>query len=161
MTSARKIASNRANAASSTGPRTASGRARVGQNARRHGLTLPLASDLIAQAEALAHDIVTKTGENLELQDLARAVAEAVIEQRRVRHARDQLLSQILAGLEVEDDRRDGLQADGAASIDRAAMLPKQERRLRAIDRYARRASARERFAVRAFHKAKKKLSSR
>ena len=45
MTSARKIAANRRNALASTGPRTAAGKARVAQNARRHGLTLPACCD--------------------------------------------------------------------------------------------------------------------
>ena len=40
MTSARKLEANRRNAQASTGPRTAAGKARAAQNARRHGLSL-------------------------------------------------------------------------------------------------------------------------
>lgn len=38
MTSARKIAANRNNAAKSTGPRTVSGKKRASRNATKHGL---------------------------------------------------------------------------------------------------------------------------
>ncbi|TCP41261.1 hypothetical protein [Rhodovulum marinum] len=38
MTSARKLAANRANASRSTGPRSAAGKARSAGNARRHGV---------------------------------------------------------------------------------------------------------------------------
>src|SRR4051812_6559710 len=42
MTSERRIAANRANARRSTGPRTAAGKLRAIQNARRHGLAAVL-----------------------------------------------------------------------------------------------------------------------
>jgi hypothetical protein len=47
MTSERRIEANRRNAAKSTGPRTAAGRQRVSQNARRHGLTQGPATDRV------------------------------------------------------------------------------------------------------------------
>ncbi len=137
MTTEWKITANRTNSAASTGPRTPPGRARSAQNARRHALTLPLDSDLRAQAEALARHIATTTGESPELENLARAVAEAVIEQRRVRDVRHWLLSQLLAALEMEADAANGLQGEGEVAIKRAATLSDRLRRLRAIDRYA------------------------
>jgi hypothetical protein len=59
MTSDRKRAANRANARSSTGPRTAAGKARAAKNAVRHGVRSPVLSDpvLMADVESLAKEI--------------------------------------------------------------------------------------------------------
>jgi len=135
MTSSRKVAGNRKNAAASTGPRTPQGRARASQNARRHGLTLPLDSASIAQAEALADEIATSAGASPELDDHTRAIARATIEQDRVRLARRQLLSQILIGLEIEADGTNALQGGGETAIKRPSRLSDQFRRLRAVCR--------------------------
>jgi hypothetical protein len=58
MTS-RRILANRANARASTGPKTVLGRARVAQNARRHGLAVAVLADpeRAADVEALAHTL--------------------------------------------------------------------------------------------------------
>lgn len=45
MTSERKHAANRANAGRSTGPRSTAGKRRSGQNAREHGLNIPVRFD--------------------------------------------------------------------------------------------------------------------
>src|SRR6202011_2459882 len=57
--SERKRAANRRNARSSTGPRTAAGKARVTQNALRHGLNVAVADDplLTEDVERLARAI--------------------------------------------------------------------------------------------------------
>ena len=98
MTSDRKIKANRANARASTGPKTAQGRARAARNALRHGLSLPVFSDpaLSEEVEALAREIAGPDA-NAEIQELARRVAEAQIDLRRVRYARHQLLSGALS----------------------------------------------------------------
>ena len=59
VTSERKSAANRCNARASTGPKTAAGKARVACNARRHGLTVPIAADpaLAREVEVLAQAI--------------------------------------------------------------------------------------------------------
>jgi hypothetical protein len=58
MISERKRAANRRNALASTGPKTAAGKARVAQNARRHGLSVAVADDSLARdAEALGRAI--------------------------------------------------------------------------------------------------------
>jgi hypothetical protein len=84
----------------STGPQTAHGRARAARNAFRHALSLPVCSN-----PALSEEVVTLArkiagpGANTEAQDLALQVAEAQIDLRRVRYARQrhQLLSRALA----------------------------------------------------------------
>ena len=94
-TSDRKIRINRANARASTGPKSTQGRTRSARNALRHGLSLPIYSDraLSEEVEALAREIAGLDA-NAEMQELARRVAEAQIDLRRVRDARHRLLSE-------------------------------------------------------------------
>jgi hypothetical protein len=98
LTSDRKINANRANARASTGPHTAPGRARAARNSLRHLLSLPVCSNraLSEEVETLAKEIAGP-GTNAQIQELARQVAEAEIDLRRVRNARHQLLSRTLA----------------------------------------------------------------
>ena len=98
MTSARKITANRANARASTGPQTTRGRARAARNALRHGLSLPVGSipAMSEEVETLAREIAGP-GANAETQELARRVAEAQIDLRRVRYAGHQFLSDTLS----------------------------------------------------------------
>jgi len=88
MTAA-KLAANRANARRSTGPRSAAGKARSGQNARRHGLRVPIMLDLAFAPEikALAQRLAGE-GASPELYELACRAAEAQIDLVRVRAAR-------------------------------------------------------------------------
>ena len=60
MTSERKIRANRANARTSTGPKTARGRSHAARNALRHALSLPVYSDPVwsEEVEALAREII-------------------------------------------------------------------------------------------------------
>jgi hypothetical protein len=109
VTSARKIEANRANAQASTGPKTAQGRARTARNALHHGLSLPACSDpaLSEEVEALGREIAGSDAD-AEVQELARRVAEAHIDVRRVRYARHRLLSAALSDPYYESpaDRR-------------------------------------------------------
>ena len=61
MTSARKRYTNTLNARKCTGPRTAMGKARSAQNARKHGFSLPVLADpeLAPGVEAFARKIVS------------------------------------------------------------------------------------------------------
>ena len=98
VTSARKITSNRANARSSTGPKTAKGRGRSARNALRYGLSLPVLSDptLSQEVAALARQIAGADAAP-EIQELACHIAEAQVDLRRVRGLRHDLISRALS----------------------------------------------------------------
>jgi hypothetical protein len=97
MISQRKIKANRADAKASTGPRTALGKSRAAQNARRHGLSVSIfaAPACSAKLADLAREIAGE-GANPNVIELARRFAEAQIDLLRVRQARHDLLSQDL-----------------------------------------------------------------
>jgi hypothetical protein len=183
MTSERKIRANRANSRASTGPKTAHGRARVARNALRHALNLPIDSDpaLSEEVGALAREIIG-TDVDAERKELARRIAEAQIDLRRVRHARHQLFSETLSDPDYEsatmqrkklaailrcmrvsgayasvpDDVMEFLNSKPEGPYKFAAILADKARQLLALDRYERRALSRRKFAVRAFDAARR-----
>lgn len=130
MTSESKIKSNRSNARASTGPRTRRGKAQVAQNARRHGLSLPVLTipALSQQVESLARKIAGDSA-GPELLALARQVAEAQVDLFRIRQTRQGLLVRAL----------------------KEAQRIEPNRQLVAIERYERRAISRRKFAIRHF----------
>ena len=174
MTSDRKIKANRANARASTGPKTAHGRARAARNALRHALSLPVCSNpaLSEEVETLAREIAGP-GANAETQDLARQVAEAQIDLRRVRYARHKLLSDALADPHYDNWREKmavlrSLLRKNAPDLPVenlvaflnstpqgphkfATILSQEAKQLLAMDRYERRALSRRKSAIRAF----------
>jgi hypothetical protein len=181
LTSGHRINANRENARASTGPKTARGRSRAARNAIRHGLTLPVYSDpaLCEEVEAVAREIAG-TEANARIKELARRVAEAQIDLRRVRYARHQLLSNALGDLYYES--RAAARAKfkvlckvlrpKAPEISMAAMtkfltstpqgpekfstiLSEEAKRLLAMDRYERRALFRRSIAIQAFDEAR------
>ena len=95
MPSERRARANRANARRSTGPRSAQGKARAAQNARRHGLSQGILTDpvLAGEVEALAQRLAQEAG-RCDLMDLARRIAEAQIDVQRIRQFRQRRLGQ-------------------------------------------------------------------
>ena len=93
MTSTRKINANCANAQAITGPRTGQGKARAALNARRHGPSLSMTSNLVfaEQVETLAREFVGRSSDP-EIGELAHDLAEAQIDLIRIRWARHDLL---------------------------------------------------------------------
>ena len=182
-TSERKITANRANARASTGPKTTQGRARSARNALRHALSLPVYSDraLCEEVEALARAIAGPDA-NAEIRELARRVAEAQIDLRRVRCARHRLLSKALSNpyydtranvrekkaaltnlLRNAPDVPIALEKYRTATLEGphklATILLEEVQQLSAMDRYERRAFSRRKFAIRAFDLVRRQLT--
>lgn len=178
MSSAQKLKANRENAQASTGPKTAQGKARAAQNARRHGLSLSILADpvLSAQAENLAHEIAGE-GAIPEVLEFARRFAEAQIDLKRIRQARylrlvgdlddpeympgeyfaemldylKKFLRQFGPTTPLPPEMADAVihnKPEGAKKL--AYILADLAQEFSALDRYERRALSRRKFAIRA-----------
>jgi hypothetical protein len=147
VSSARKIAANRTSARSSTGPKTAQGRARAAHNALRHGLNVPICSDptMTEELDTLAREIAGGEA-HAEIGALARGVAEAYFDLRRVILARHRQL-------------RADAPTDVASAIDigagKFALTVSQTKKLLAMDRYEACARRRLKSAIQAFDEAR------
>jgi hypothetical protein len=148
VTSERKVRTNRTNARRSTGPRSAVGKARAAQNARRHGLSQDVLADpsLAAEVDRLA-DALARLAKPLDLRDLARRVAEAEVDFSRVRRYRLQRMAEAMK-LTMSENATTPPEV-----LERALVSLVKE--LKRVDRYERRALSRRKFAIRDFAKAR------
>jgi hypothetical protein len=133
MTSEKQIAANRRNAARSTGPTTAKGKARSSRNALRHGLSRRVSEGSTApEIGEFALQLVGEEASPSEL-GLARAAAAAQMDIIRIRHERRKLLEALM----IATTARAGSEAK-EMTADRIARL----------DRYADRAESRRKTAL-------------
>jgi len=103
MATERQIEANRKNSAKSTGPRSAAGKKRTGQNAVRHGLfSAATRVAALAEIEALARALAGEGADDIALEH-ARSAAQADIEMNRARRVRLAVIERVesLGSLEV------------------------------------------------------------
>jgi hypothetical protein len=155
MPNERRLRANRANARRSTGPTSASGKARAAQNARQHGLSLDILADpaLARDVEDLAQRLA-REAQRPDLIDLARRVAQAQIDVQRIRQFCHERLEAALAGLH---GGQGGAPPRVWSADDFAVALEPLTKHLKKIDRYTRRALSRRKFAVRDFAAAQRR----
>jgi hypothetical protein len=126
----RQIEANRRNAKKSTGPQSAGGKKRCGQNAHRHGLSKPISSvDFERQLEFLARQIA---GEALDARtvELARVAAEADLELARIRHFKVAMIERVVADGSVGSFRHSGrgcIKPPWPIPTDPLATMPREE----------------------------------
>ncbi len=147
MTSPAKIAANRRNAQKSTGPRSAAGKARIRNNALRHGLARFWSFDAAEDKRIEELELALTGGEDTYTPqaevDLATLAAEAEVEILRVRRAKVVMINTAAARL-LDDEGRPVPVKEAAALA-----FARQTKRLLAIERYERRALARRKRALR------------
>jgi hypothetical protein len=181
LTSDRQWRANQANAKASRGPKTKAGKVRSGQNALRHGLSVPVSKEpsLSIQAEEIAYKLAGPDPDET-LLDRARAVADAQVDLNRVRARRNALVARLLADPQYEPLSTYKKQVRIMRMIDRferifgrpfdlddieplpdpkplddgqkfATIVEDRVRELAALDRCERRAISKRKSAIRAF----------
>jgi hypothetical protein len=141
MASPAQIAANRRNATRSTGPRSATGKARSRGNALKHGLRAPLDrnASIVEEVQALMADIarlVKKPRESV------RHIAEQQIKIMRVQQTRTDIINRYLERLARDDPEGFDSQARVAMAI--AAATPE----IAALEDYERREVSKLRKAL-------------
>jgi hypothetical protein len=133
MASEKQIRANRQNAKRSTGPRTTAGRKKSGQNALRHGLSLPLTMDdsTTSKISAIAQLLLSDQTEP-EAVCAAIKAAHAQLDVCRIRDVRNQMIEEL---------------TQAPANFSKI-------RRLAALDRYERLALAKRRQGSEVFARA-------
>lgn len=152
MTSQARIDANRANAARSTGPRSAAGKARSKLNARRHGLDTPLSTlpELRARSAQIAESFSESFGEGRSAPAaLASVAALAHLQVLRVEAQRREVLSQNVETILARLMALGGVEAD-VAELALGLALAQAAPELLALERHRRRALSRQRRALQA-----------
>lgn len=144
MTSIRKIAANRVNAARSTGPRSAQGKSSSSSNAFKHGLAarFPPNWGRSEQLERLAKSIVGET-KNPHGQELAHQAAEAEFELRRIRAYRSSLIDLANATVKLDSANEDLSLEGSELTLTQATAIIRTIDDIATVDRYERRALSR------------------
>jgi hypothetical protein len=134
MTSARKIAANRRNAARSTGPRSAEGKMRACRNAFKHGLATNARIDpaRAPEIERLAQALAGPSSDAAR-HAMAWAAAEAEIEFRRVCECAAQVLDSELV---VIDRENAGCTPGGDEQPSAPSAIMRRLDQLKSIERY-------------------------
>ncbi len=95
--SKRKLRASHRGRPAGTGPRTAAGKARSAQNARRHGLCAPVRNSVLDAEAAAAAAAIAGEHSCPHLHALARRIADAQIDLRRVRAERRAVVARAFA----------------------------------------------------------------
>jgi len=149
MTSQRKMRANRQNARASTGPKTASGKARASANARQHGLATPTAldDDLEWHADRFVREVTASChGDDPRLMELARQIATSEAKLLRVRQERHQLLRK----WPETSEGRAGL--NSLSKVTAGQLLEDMSLQMERLDRYERRALSKRDKAIELFN---------
>jgi hypothetical protein len=164
--SKRKLRANRLGKPAGTGPTSAAGKARSAQNARKHGLNVPVMYDPDVGADvAFMAEEIAPGCQDPELIGRARRIAEAQVDLMRVARARRDIISAAMAdpGYRPVTSLTGWTAtpgADGGAGK-LAAILSDISARLAALDWYERVALSRRKRAIRAFDAARLKAERR
>jgi hypothetical protein len=166
--SKRKLRAMRLGKPAATGPTSAAGKARSAQNARKHGLNVPVMydGDVSADVAFMAEEIAPGCQDS-ELIGRARRIAEAQVDLIRVARARRDIISAAMAdpnfgsatsltGLPLP-----GRESDDPGADKLVAVLSDMSTRLAKLDWYERVALSRRKRAIRAFDAARRKAARR
>jgi hypothetical protein len=166
--SKRRLRASRLGKPAGTGPTSAAGKARSAQNARKHGLNVPVMhdGDVCAEVEFMAAEIAPGC-QDPELIGRARRIAEAQVDLIRVARARRDIISVAMADPDwrpvagpAERIAMPG-QAGDASADKLVAILSDISVRLAKLDWYERVALTRRKRAIRAFDAARRKAARR